>query len=353
MFSVGSIGAIGRGYRSTADPLYAIAGSTPSLDLNFARTRSLVDVVTGNNLITFTRASEKTIEGLVSPIEVPPGTPAFAINPFNGESIGLWQEPGAVQILELTDALATQTKTVTATAHTLSFYGTGTIVLSGAHSATVVGIGAYPSRTTLTFTPTAGNLTLTVTGSVRFGQLETGNVATSYIRNAGTSQVTRSVDLADVTGSNFSSWYRQDEMTIYVEVTNYDKFTGGNRFPYVLQIDDGTNSNRASFDHSVLSGGYRCQVPVLANGVFQAGIGPFGILQNSVKWVARIKTDDFAAAVSTAPTIVNTDVSGVLPSSMIQMLIGRGLGLNYNGIIKRIVCWRQGLPNSTLLRLIA
>jgi surface protein len=102
--------------------------------------------------------------------------------------------------------LVTQNVTVTAVAHTLSFYGTGTVTLSGTATATVVGSGAYPSRKTFTFTPTAGTLTLTVTGSVTFAQLEVGAYASSYIPTAA-SQVTRAADSATMTGVNFTSWY--------------------------------------------------------------------------------------------------------------------------------------------------
>jgi len=104
--------------------------------------------------------------------------------------------------------LVTQDVTVTAVAHTLSFYGTGTVTLSGTATATVVGSGAYPSRKTLTFTTTAGTLTLTVTGSVTLAQLEVGAYASSYIPTVA-SQVTRAVDSATLSGSNFTQWYNQ------------------------------------------------------------------------------------------------------------------------------------------------
>jgi len=104
--------------------------------------------------------------------------------------------------------LVTQNVTVTAVAHTLSFYGTGTVTLSGTATATVVGLGAYPSRKTLTFTPTAGTLTLTVTGSVTLAQLEVGAYASSYIPTVA-SQVTRAVDAFTLSGSNFTQWYNQ------------------------------------------------------------------------------------------------------------------------------------------------
>jgi hypothetical protein len=47
-------------------------------------------------------------------------------------------------------------------------------------------------------------------------QLEAGAFPTSYIPTVA-SQVTRSADAASMTGANFSSWYRQDEGTVYME----------------------------------------------------------------------------------------------------------------------------------------
>lgn len=81
-----------------------------------------------------------------------------------------------------TETLATQSVTVTATQCVLSFYGTGTITLSGVSTAgPLVGTGAT-DRVSLAFTPTAGVLTLTVSGSVTQAQLEVGSTATEYQR---------------------------------------------------------------------------------------------------------------------------------------------------------------------------
>lgn len=100
-------------------------------------------------------------------------------------------------------SLSTQGVTVSATAYTLSFYGTGTITLSGTSTAgPLVGTGAYPNRVTLTFTPTAGTLTCTVSGSVQYAQLEAGVFATPFIPTAGSS-VTRAADVFSILGTAF------------------------------------------------------------------------------------------------------------------------------------------------------
>lgn len=67
--------------------------------------------------------------------------------------------------------LATQNVTSVAASYKLSFTGTGTVTLSGTSTAgPLVGTGVS-DRVSLTFTPTAGTLTLTVSGSVTLADL--------------------------------------------------------------------------------------------------------------------------------------------------------------------------------------
>jgi hypothetical protein len=95
---------------------------------------------------------------------------------------GVVPKGGRRNLLLGSDTLATQTRPVTAAAHTLSFRGTGTVTLTGASTAgPLVGTGAS-NTVSLTFTPTAGNLTLTVSGSVTVAQLEVGSTRTPYQR---------------------------------------------------------------------------------------------------------------------------------------------------------------------------
>lgn len=196
-------------------PSYSITATErvlPRLALDF--TTALLDA-----RITFTRSGNTATVTNASGVIVAANedVPRFDYNPSTLVCNGLLIEESRTNELLSSliggTSLGTQTVVVTAAARTLSFYGTGQVVLSGTHSATVTGTGAYPTRTTLTFTPSAGSLTLTVTGTVQFAQLELGSFATSFIPTAA-SQVTRTADLATMTGANFTDWFATSSGTI-------------------------------------------------------------------------------------------------------------------------------------------
>ena len=75
------------------DSLYNAAGQVPSLDLNFATTKSLVDSVTGASLVTFTRSSSGTFVDSAGVLQTAAtDVPRFDHNPTTGESLGLLVE---------------------------------------------------------------------------------------------------------------------------------------------------------------------------------------------------------------------------------------------------------------------
>jgi hypothetical protein len=195
------------GAPGTGDNLLYSQAGTPTIDLRLASSKSLVDNISGLNLFTFTRSGNATYFDSNGAIQTA-GTDVarFDHDPATLTSLGLLVEVASTNLLTNSETLATQSVTVTAVAHTLSFYGTGTVELSGVHTATVVGSGAFPTRTTLTFTPTAGTLTLAVTGTVGYANLEAQSFATSWIPTTGAS-ATRNADSAVISGSNFSRWF--------------------------------------------------------------------------------------------------------------------------------------------------
>ena len=73
--------------------LWRSARAVPSLDLRFADNKSLVDAVTGAQLVTFTRASSGTFVGSDGVLKTATtNEPRFDHNPTTGESLGLLVE---------------------------------------------------------------------------------------------------------------------------------------------------------------------------------------------------------------------------------------------------------------------
>jgi hypothetical protein len=139
---------------------------------------------------------------------------AVDYDPVTHAVLGLLNEPAATNLLLNNTTLSTQSVTVTAVAHTLSFWGTGTVTLSGVSTAgPLVGTGAS-NRVGLTFTPTAGSLTCTVSGTVSRAQLETGSIATSSIPTYGAT-ATRTTDSYNCTAASINhsatagSWWAE------------------------------------------------------------------------------------------------------------------------------------------------
>ena len=179
--------------------LYSIKPDNGSGDLGMTRNT------------TATRINEYGIREIVSAnrvrIDYSDGKPRFLV------------EPQRTNLVYPSDIATTQVRAVTAVLHTLSFYGTGTVTLSGAFSGSLVGTGTN-NRVTLSFTPTAGNLTLTVSGTVTDWQLEYGSSATSLIKTV-LGSVTRNADV--ISKYNIDTLIGQTEGTILVKGAQFDR----------------------------------------------------------------------------------------------------------------------------------
>jgi hypothetical protein len=306
-----------------------------ALDLQFAADKTLT--ARKGPTPTFTRASTATFvgsDGLIQSAAI--NAPRFDHDPVTLACKGLLIEESRTNELIQSDTLATQTITVTAAARTLSFYGTGTVVLSGAHIATVTGRGAYPTRTTLTFTPTAGSLILTVIGSVRQAQLETGTFPTSYIPTT-TASVVRGADVCSITGGDFSRFYNQSEGTISINAST--AFPSNTIVLYA--ITDGTIGSQilalpGSSSFSVTVSGSN-QVN-LNHGIFTANVPS--------KQASAYKLDDFASS-KNAGTVL-TDNTGTIPA-VNQMGIGsRHSSVQLNGHIASLRYYKKRLPDAKI-----
>lgn len=310
-----------------------------SLDLQFATDKTLV--ARRGPTPTFTRASTATFVGSNGLIQSAAINQArFDHDPVTLACKGLLMEQSTTNLVFPSATLTTQTRTVTAVAHTLSFYGTGTVVLSGVASATVTGTGAYPTRTTLTFTPTAGSLTLTVTGSVTEAQLEAGSFPTSYIPTTTASAV-RAVDVCSITGSAFTEFYNQSEGTLFAQT----KKTSTNINAFMLSVSDNTFNNGHDLRYTDIT---TASSLTNVSNVSQA-TGFTGTITSgaTTKQIMAYKLNDYAYSLNGAASI--TDTVALVPT-VNRLNIGAAYNNTQvgNGHIQSILYYKKRLPNAKL-----
>jgi hypothetical protein len=237
--------------------------------------------------------------------------------------------------------------------------------------ATPVGNGWY--RVGASFTATAtGTMTVAVlqtiinnAGSSSFAgdgtsgiylwgaQLEAGAFLTSYIPTTSatvtraadvstSATATRAADVASITGSAFSSWYRQDEGTLFAE-TQLQSIAA--RSAAGFDINDNSTNNRIVFRALTTSVADQIVIRSGSSTVFSAaGVSPAPTTA-SRKSAVGYKVNDFMfTAIGTAGF---TGTTGAVPLSVNQMLIGYEQGPTgyMGGTIKRLTYWPQALPS--------
>lgn len=226
-------------------------------------------------------------------------------------------------------------------------------------SITAVGNGWY--RCVVAFTPSnaiqmvltlvdaAGNTSYTGNGTsglyIWGVQIEAGAFATSYIPTTATS-VTRSADLATMTGTNFSSWYNQSEGTF---VANFRTTQAVATLSSIVAASDGTASNENYMYYTPTNASVR----VAAGGVQQVLLANAAIAANSTYLMSfAYAASNFAS--SLAGGTVATQTSGTVPT-VDRLTIGvRGAGTPaLNGYIRSLAYYTSRLPNTQLQRLTA
>ena len=171
-------------------------------------------------------------------------------------------------------------------------------------------------------------------------QLEAGASPISYIPTT-TAAVTRSADVASITGSAFSGWYRQDEGTFYGDAQTEFAVTA---FPVIA---DGRISStdiiQVGYVTESLSVGY-----VKAGNVDQAVIYNTGLSGVRRRRVAcGMAANNFG--VVTNGGSITSDLSGTMPTNIASIFLGSvGGSSSLNGHIRRFCYWNQRLANSTL-----
>lgn len=173
-------------------------------------------------------------------------------------------------------------------------------------------------------------------------QLEQGAFPTSYIPTEA-ALVTRNADIALIANNNFSSFYRQDEGSLYISAMQYS--TSG--IITISRFDD----NTANEIISIRGNGTNPELYIVDNGVTVAQIDA-GTLTANIKTnlFGSYKLNDCGISQNGLAAVI--DNTATIPTAS-QMRIGSD-GTNYlNGHISRIAYFPKRLSNSELQALSA
>ena len=197
--------------------------------------------VTPASQLTITRASTATYVGANGTITTAAvNEPRYEFDPVALTPKGLLVEQASTNLFLNSAVAVTQTVTVVqGMQYSFSFWGTGSVVLSGGAVATLVGLGNFPAaRVSNTFIATTTSVVVTITDSVLMAQLELG-MPSSYIPTVGAA-VTRAADVVNVDGVRYSNNAVAGQGTMYV---NFEPLTIPKDTTTALSYNDGTVNN--------------------------------------------------------------------------------------------------------------
>ena len=202
--------------------------------------------------------------------------------------------------------------------------------------------GATVANLSLRIDVTVPNTTaVDITLRIGLPQLEQGAFATSVIPTSGTT-ATRSADVASITGANFSSWYRQDEGTVFADAAGVNNVGGATR--RYCEIRDNTSTDRLILGYSATNNN---RFLVVDDGATVADISTTST--PIAKAIGAYKVNSFQLASN--GLLGTEDGVGTVPTPN-QMFIGSqegGTAATFlNGTIRRLTYWPARLANSTL-----
>lgn len=236
----------------------------------------------------------------------------------------------------------------------LTFGGATPNYLNASYSSTPIGNGWYRHTGTVTLNADGPVQLVLNKGAGGAGasfaawgaQAELGAFLTSYIKTEA-SQVTRAADSASMMGANFSSWYRQDEGTLFLESINEGGVAGGN-----FGMSDGTNSNRLWVQNDTRTS--VTQAYVMKESILQSSLALPGVVVNTSSKVAMAyKDNDLAATRSGFASVTDNIASIPIVNKALFNAIGQETAATSSGWIRRATYYPKRLTDAQLQALTA
>jgi len=214
-------------------------------------------------------------------------------------------------------------------------------------------ISGTSASNTVTAFSVRGNFSQSEDVYIWGAQLETGSFATSYIPTTGTA-LTRSADVASITGTSFSSIYNTNASTIFFR----GNVTAGPAGAYAvasIQKQGAGRQNSILLSRRSNLGSRFNHFESTPPGIYDSDIdinGPLWI-DNSYRSIAAA-IGPVSAAFADSGSLRGTDTSYQVPSStdgldILRLGAGESGGLNsYNCHISRLTYFPERLPDATL-----
>jgi hypothetical protein len=173
-------------------------------------------------------------------------------------------------------------------------------------------------------------------------QLEAAAFPTSYVPTT-TAAVTRSADVASITGTNFSSWYNQSEGTVFVDVASAPNNTIAQ---LAADISDAPGNERI---FTRRTGAGSLAVAVIDGGVTQADVGAGSVISGGARYATAASYRLNSINLATNGQIGTEDTTATIPTPD-RMFIGQNFASTQqaNGTIRRLTYFPQRLSNTTL-----
>jgi hypothetical protein len=192
-------------------------------------------------------------------------------------------EPASTNLLLNNTTLSTQTVSglSSGSVYSLSFYGTGTITMSGGYVDSLVGTAVFPKRVSLAITPNTTSVTFTVTGTVQYAQLELGGNVSSIIITSGSS-VTRAADIT-VNGLLFSNIPETD----YAFWSSTTTYAIGNRVIYNHYIYESLVASNTNKQPDTNSASWLLISPTNRYAMFDGQVGTISSQANNITVVIK------------------------------------------------------------------
>lgn len=183
-----------------------------------------------------------------------------------------------------------------------------------------------------------------VSGVYAWGaQLETAQTFSSYIPTTSAA-VTRSADVFEMTGANFSDWYNQNEGTF---VASGDMAYVNSNNPTLFEVSDGSPNNR----HSLRMVGNELGYEVASGGTGVVDLATGNIVTANIPLTIAItyKVNNFVSTFN-GENLLN-DTTGAVPTGINKLTFGDGAAGQMSGHIYNLSYYTKQSSNVETLGL--